>query len=65
MEEEPSLKEVLNAVNFCKVTMLEMSDHLKGIREEIHFLPHDAHKIRERTTALEGRISLIEDDLIH
>lgn len=48
-EEEPSLKEVVCAVNSCKSTM---SNKLKYIREEINCLRHDAQKTRERTTAL-------------
>lgn len=40
-----------------------MSDQLKTIREELSFVRHDLQKVRERTTTLEGRVSLVEDDL--
>lgn len=39
--EEPSLKEILQAVNFCKSSLSEMIEQVKGIREEITFLRHD------------------------
>lgn len=45
--EEPSLKDVLLAANFCKSSLYEVAEQLKGIREEIYFLRHDAQKVHE------------------
>lgn len=40
-----------------------MTEQLREIREEINFLRYDVQKMQEWTTALEGRMSLVEDDL--
>lgn len=62
-EGEPSLKEILQAVNNCKFSLCEVSDQLKCIKEDLSFLRHDFQKVRERTTVLEGRLSSVKDDL--
>lgn len=49
--------------NSCKSSLCELSDQLKGIKEELSFVRHDVQKGREQTTVLEGRISSVEYDL--
>lgn len=62
-EEEPSLRDVLMAVNGWKCALTEMMDQLKCIKEEITFFKHDLQKVRERTLELEGRVSGSGDGL--
>lgn len=47
IEVEPSLKEVLQAINSCKFSLGEPFDQLSFVR-------HDLQKVRERTTTLGG-----------
>lgn len=58
--EEPSLREVLQAVNSCKSSLFKMTEQIGVIREEINFLRHDVQKWK---AALERRMSSVEDDL--
>lgn len=62
-EGESSLREVLQTVNACKFSLGELIDQFKSIREELSLVRHDLQKVWERTTTLEGRISLVEDYL--
>lgn len=62
-EKEPTLKDVFQAVNACKFSLGELCDQLKGVKEELLLVRHDLQKTAERTAALEGRISQLEDDL--
>lgn len=57
-EEEPSLREMLIAVNVCKTALTEMTDQLNCITEEMAFFRHDLQKVRECTSELEGRGSV-------
>ena len=34
------------------------------VKAEISFVRHDMQKLRERTSALEGRVSTVEDDMV-
>lgn len=61
--EEPSLREVLSALNTCKVSLFEMTDQLKSIKEDMSFLRHDLQKVDESATTLKGRDGLVEDFL--
>lgn len=62
-EGEPSLKDILLAINACKQSLGEMSGQMQDIKEEIALVRHDLKKTEERVTEIEGRISLIEDEL--
>lgn len=62
-EEEPTLKDILQAVNACRSSLGELSDQLMGVKEDLLLVGHDLQKIAERTVALEGRISQLKDDL--
>lgn len=59
-EKEPSLKEILLAVNY-KSSIFDLSDQLKCFRDELLSLRHDVQEVCARTTALEGRLSQVED----
>lgn len=53
----------MQAINFRKLSLNELSDQLKTIREELSFVRGDQQNVCERTTALEGRVSLVDDNL--
>lgn len=36
---------------------------IKRVKAEVSFIQHDIQKLRERTSALEGRVSTVEDDM--
>lgn len=59
-EEEPTLKDVFQAVNACRLSLGELSDQVK---EDVLLVRQDLQKVAERTAVLEGRISQMEDDL--
>lgn len=62
-EKEPSLKDVLQAVNACKFSLKDC-DQMKGVKEDLILVRQDLQKTAERTTVLEGGpISQIEDDM--
>lgn len=62
-QEAPTLKDALYAVNACKCSLNSLCDQLKGIKEELLLMGQELRRTVERTTALEERLSLIEDDL--
>lgn len=62
-ELEPSIKDILQAINSCKFSIDEISPQLKTMQEELTLVRHDMQKVRGRMTALEGRVSTLEDDV--
>lgn len=62
-EKEPSLKDILLAVNNCKSSLSELSDQLKCIKEDLLFLREDVQEVCEWTFILEGRLGQVEDDV--
>lgn len=62
-EGEPSLKDILLAINACKHSLGELGDQMKDIKEELTLVRHKLKKTAERVTEMENRIRLIEDDL--
>lgn len=62
-EQEPSLKDILLAINVCKTTLSDLSDQLRGIRDDLVILKKDMQEVCARTTALEERLSQVEDDV--
>lgn len=68
-ETQPTLKEVLAAVQHCNTSLTAslniLSSQVGSIQEGLTILRHDVQKIRERTAALEGRVSEIGDDMQH
>lgn len=63
VEKEPSLKDILLAVNNCKVSITDLCEQLKGISDELRALKNEVQVVCTRTTALEGRLSQMEDDV--
>lgn len=63
VEGEPSLKDILLAINSCKQSLGELGGQMKDIKEELTLVRHELKKTAERVTEAERRISQIEDDL--
>lgn len=60
---EPTLKEVLNAVNSCRGSLTNLSDQLRGLKEELRSMSQELQKAAERASILEERLSQAEDVL--
>lgn len=60
---EPSLHDILTAVHTYGSSLTELSIEVKSMKEGILHIRQDMQKIRERATALEGRVSTLEDDI--
>ena len=59
--EQPTLAQILKAVNKCTASVQTLLQHFGGLKEEVGLIRHDFQKIRERTTAVESRVSEVED----
>lgn len=57
-ETEPSLKQIMAAIQACQSTLTE---HIDGLRVDLSFLKQDMQSVKERTTEAEQRISDLED----
>lgn len=62
-KEQPTLSQILRAVNLCTASVNTVKDRLGGLTEEVSLMRQDMQKIRERTTAAESRISDLGDKL--
>ncbi|XP_073480059.1 uncharacterized protein [Aquarana catesbeiana] len=62
-ETEPTLKEVLSAVNACRGSLSDLCDQLRGLKEELCSMSQELQKTVERTSNLEERLSQVEDIL--
>lgn len=58
---EPTLADVLMAVNQCNSTLATLSTHVGKVQADISFIRHDLQNVRERLSAAEERISTVED----
>lgn len=64
LEKEPTLKDVFVVVSACQGSLKELCDQMKGVKEDLILVRQDLQKTAERTTALEGRTSQLEDDIL-
>lgn len=62
-EREPSLRDILMAVNNCKLSITDLAEQLKIIRNELLDVKKEVQVVGARTTALEERVSQVEDDV--
>lgn len=62
-EKEPSLRDILLAVNNCKLSITDLSEQFKIIRDELLDVKKEVQVVGARTTALEERLSQVEDDV--
>lgn len=60
---QPTLADILRAVNNCTASVNTLKEQFGGLREDVSLLRQDMQKIRERTTAVESRVSDMEDQL--
>lgn len=58
---EPTLADVLLAVNKCNCTLATLSTHVGKVQADISFIRHDLQNVRERLSSAEERISTVED----
>lgn len=61
--QQPTLSDILRAVQSCTASVNGLKVQFGSLTETVSLLRHDIQKIRERTTAVEGRISEVEDIL--
>lgn len=62
-DEEPTLRDVLFAVNACNDSIVSLDSQLKSIKEELLSMSQVLCKTVERTTALKEKLSTVEDNL--
>lgn len=60
---EPTLKDVLLAVNRCNTALSSLTVQFEGFKEDITRVRHDIQKVVERTTRVETRVSEVEDQI--
>lgn len=63
-EEQPTRSRILQAVHKCTASVNTVKDRLGSLTEEVALLRQDLQRISERTTAVESRISDLEDKLL-
>lgn len=60
---QPKLSEILQAVYKCTVSVDDLKECFGGLKETVSLLRQDIQKIRERTMAVEGWVSDLEDQM--
>lgn len=50
-------------VTACNVSIASLALDVKGVKAQVYFIHQDMQKLRDRTTALEGWVSTLEDDM--
>lgn len=58
---EPTLKDVLMAVNKCNTALSSLTMQFESFQEDLTRARHDIQKVAERTTRVENRVSEVED----
>lgn len=61
---EPTLKDVLYAVNRCNSALSSLTLQFEAFKEDITHVRHDIQKVAERATRMETRISGVEDQIV-
>lgn len=59
--QEPTLNEVMGAINACSSSVSEMCVELRGLKEEVSSIRQEIQKVVERISGLEERVSRTED----
>lgn len=60
---EPTLRDVLLAVNKCNTSLSSLTIQMGTLKEDVGLIRQNIQKIKERTTAVETRVSEVEDQL--
>lgn len=58
---EPTLRDILAAVTTCNTSIADLTGEVKGMKMERTLVGQDMQKLRERTSALEGHLSTLDD----
>lgn len=61
-EPEPTLRGILSAVTACNSSIDDLTGEVKGMKVELALVYQNMQKFRDGTTALEGRLSNMEDE---
>lgn len=61
--EQPTLAEILRAVHACTASVNTLKEQFGGLRENVSLQRQDLQKIREHTTTVGSRVSVVEDKL--
>lgn len=59
--EELTLNDVFMAVQNCNHTLVSLSTQFHHLENDVTIMQHDMQKVQERTSALEGQVSNVED----
>lgn len=62
-QKQPTLANILRAVNSCTASINTLKDQFGGLRGDVSLLCQDLQRIQERTTAMESRVSDVENQL--
>lgn len=62
IDPEPTLRDILAAVTVCNSSITNLAGEVKSMKMEISFVHQDMQKLHECTSAVEGRISTLEDE---
>lgn len=60
---EPPIKDVFLAVQNCNYTLTSLSTQFNHLREDVINMRQDMQKVRQRTSAVEGWIATLEDEM--
>lgn len=60
---EPTLRDVLMAVQACNNSLLSLTNQMSELKGDIATMRHENQKICERTTAVETRVGELEDSI--
>lgn len=61
VQSEPTLRDVLLAVNQCNTSLSSLTIQMGNLKEDIGLIRQNIQRITERTTAVETRVSDLED----
>lgn len=56
---ELTLRDIMAAVLSCNTSIVALTSETKGVKAELSFVRQDMQKLRDHTTALEGRLSTL------
>lgn len=60
---EPTLRDIIAAITSCNTAITVLTSEIKGVKLEFNLVRHDMQKRRDRTAALEGRMSNVENEV--
>lgn len=61
---EPTIRDIIVAITSCNTAITALTPEIKGVKLEVNLVRHDMQKLHDRTAALEGRMSNVEDEVV-